>query len=292
MRALKEYSKAILFDYSYKYFYGDGYGKDYRILNLGKKTFSDEQTKTLLLANAMAFYEQLILYQQLAPQLKEYNIEKPLWIFVGSKVQSEASDVLTVIRFLNWLLNTNKTEIARQIQDLLNGQSGISADSKDVFAPRYPERNFAYFRENKTPPQDIYNGILNSIFYAPPEITSHKLYLIDLKEAEGEIGLKTATSEKYFGVINVGDKPGFLKLFDQDPNITVQKAAIGKSLFDDINEPNSTINMLIGSKKFVEGWNSWRVSTMSLLYIGKGAGPQIIQLFGRGVRLKGKSLGF
>lgn len=30
---------------------------------------------------------------------------------------------------------------------------------------------------------------------------------------------------------------------------------------------------------------------MSLLYIGKGAGSQIIQLFGRGVRLKGKNLG-
>jgi hypothetical protein len=29
-----EYGKAILFDYSYRYFYGDGFGKDFRILNL------------------------------------------------------------------------------------------------------------------------------------------------------------------------------------------------------------------------------------------------------------------
>ncbi|WP_287155753.1 hypothetical protein, partial [Candidatus Solincola tengchongensis] len=29
-----EYGKAIVFDYSYKYFYGDGFGKDFRILNL------------------------------------------------------------------------------------------------------------------------------------------------------------------------------------------------------------------------------------------------------------------
>jgi hypothetical protein len=29
---------------------------------------------------------------------------------------------------------------------------------------------------------------------------------------------------------------------------------------------------------------------MGLLNIGKGEGPQIIQLFGRGVRLKGKNL--
>ena len=30
----QQYAKCILFDYSYKYFYRDGFGKDYRILNL------------------------------------------------------------------------------------------------------------------------------------------------------------------------------------------------------------------------------------------------------------------
>jgi hypothetical protein len=45
--------------------------------------------------------------------------------------------------------------------------------------------------------------------------------------------------------------------------------------------------LLIGSKKFTEGWSSWRVSTMGLMNVGKGEGAQIIQLFGRGVRLKG-----
>lgn len=32
--ALEEYGKSIIMDYSYKYFYSDGYGKDYRIYNL------------------------------------------------------------------------------------------------------------------------------------------------------------------------------------------------------------------------------------------------------------------
>ena len=31
---IEEYGKAIAFDYSYRYFYGDGYGKDFTILNL------------------------------------------------------------------------------------------------------------------------------------------------------------------------------------------------------------------------------------------------------------------
>ena len=48
--------------------------------------------------------------------------------------------------------------------------------------------------------------------------------------------------------------------------------------------------MLIGSKKFTEGWSSWRVSTMGLMNVGRGEGAQIIQLFGRGVRLKGVAM--
>ena len=50
------------------------------------------------------------------------------------------------------------------------------------------------------------------------------------------------------------------------------------------------MNLLIGSKKFTEGWNSWRVSTMALMNVGATEGSQIIQLFGRGVRLQGYDL--
>src|SRR5580704_17731885 len=57
--------------------------------------------------------------------------------------------------------------------------------------------------------------------------------------------------------------------------------------FHEINKPHSTVNLLIGSKKFTEGWNSWRVRTMGLMNVGQTEGSQIIQLFGRGVRLKG-----
>ena len=234
--SFKEYSKAIIFDYSYKYFYVDGYGKDFRLINLGKKEFDEKQTKTLLLANTIAFYEQLVQYQKAAPYTKEYNIEKPLWIFIGSKVQSEASDVNKVVQYLNWLLNEKKAVITQRIEDILRGQSGITVNNNDVFAPRQPERNFCYFREKKISAQEIYDGIFREIFYASPEDSGHRLRLVDLREAEGEIGLKAGTSEKYFAVINIGDRRDFIKLLDdKSKDITTQRAAISKSLFQDIN---------------------------------------------------------
>ena len=46
--------------------------------------------------------------------------------------------------------------------------------------------------------------------------------------------------------------------------------------------------MLIGSRKFAEGWNSYRLSVIDLINLGSAKGNLIIQIFGRGVRLRGK----
>ncbi len=67
----------------------------------------------------------------------------------------------------------------------------------------------------------------------------------------------------------------------------MESEAIRGSLFSEINRPGSAVNVLIGAKKFTEGWNSWRVSAMGLLNVGRSEGSEIVQMFGRGVRLKG-----
>ena len=92
-----------------------------------------------------------------------------------------------------------------------------------------------------------------------------------------------------FGVINVGDDAKLVELCGQH-GIATSEPHFAGSLFRGINEGGSTVNLLIGSKKFTEGWSSWRVSTMGLMNVGQGEGTQIIQLFGRGVRLKGYAI--
>ncbi len=76
-------------------------------------------------------------------------------------------------------------------------------------------------------------------------------------------------------------------MLEDDTDIVTTEQSVSYSLFDTINSDNSNIRLLIGAKKFSEGWNSWRVSSMGLINVGKKEGSQIIQLFGRGVRLKG-----
>jgi hypothetical protein len=289
--AFREYSQAILFDYSYKYFYGDGYGKDFRILNVSTKKFATTDIKTIQLANLISFYEQILLQEKLEDAIKDYNIEKPLWIFVGSKVNEATSDVLEIVKFLNWFLTENENVVKSLMKKILDGNTGIlDPEKRDVFAPRYPERNFPYLRSEKMTPEKIYDGTLNRIFHISSKASTKKLRLINLKKTEGEIGLKAGASEKQFGVINIGNRSSFIKLIEEKaPEISIENDVTEQSLFDKINETKTSLNMLIGAKKFIEGWNSWRVSSMCLLNIGKREGTQIIQLFGRGVRLKGKN---
>ncbi len=69
--------------------------------------------------------------------------------------------------------------------------------------------------------------------------------------------------------------------------LTVSDSDFSAAMFASVKDSTSPVNLLIGSKKFVEGWDCWRVSTMGLMHVGRSEGSQIIQLFGRGVRLKG-----
>ena len=76
---MKEYGQAIIFDYSYAHFYGDGYGKDFRVLNL--EDSDPDKAHELLVGGLLAFYQQLYLYQQNMASYRPYNIEKPSGCF-------------------------------------------------------------------------------------------------------------------------------------------------------------------------------------------------------------------
>jgi superfamily II DNA or RNA helicase len=275
---LEEYAKAIIFDYSYKYFYTDGYGKDFYVYNIREDAYSKTQRDLLLIAGLLSFFEQLEIFEKYKEEFRKYNIEKPLWVFVGSKVTSNGieSDVVKVVQFLAKMIN-DEEYLKENIKKIIEGKSGlINSEGNDILKGK-----FEFIRN--------YNiDILLEKIYQKVFGGKGKLELYEIKNADGEIGLKASTAEKYFGVINIGDVNKLKKLISES-NIEVKEDYFNKSLFFGINEDDSYINILIGSKKFIEGWNSWRVSNMGLINMGKGEGPQIIQLFGRGIRLKGNN---
>lgn len=279
-RALTDtYAKSILFDYSYRYFYGDGFGKDYQILNLDEGTQANH-LDVYLVACLLAFFQQQRLFKEQGFAFRPFNIDKPLWIFVGGSVTKtlasrDASDIIEILKFLSRYVSDRSGSIER-IERVLN-QGLVTAGGKNLFAGR-----FTYLNTIGLSATQVFDETLAILFNAAG---GGALHVENLKGATGEIALRVGDNEP-FGVINVGDDAKLIKLCE-DNGIATQDSEFAGSLFHGINTPQSTVNLLIGSKKFTEGWNSWRVSTMGLMNVGQTEGSQIIQLFGRGVRLKG-----
>lgn len=272
------YAKAVLIDYSYKYFYADGYGKESLILNLDDKGY-DEHGDLYFTACLLSFYQQLWLWDTHSDKIRDFNIEKPLWVFVGNTVADPDSDILQVIKFLAWFLN-HPGEATKWIADLVADKARLlDPKGNDIFAGRFSP---LMQRDAAT----IYDDILKRLFNADAR---QRLKLVNLKNSKGELALRVGSFDP-FGLINIGDDSGFFKNAEDSSDFDTEADDFGTGLFGTINQKDSKLNILIGSRKFTEGWSSWRVSTMGLLNMGQGEGSQIIQLFGRGVRLKGRGM--
>ncbi len=280
---MQEYAKSILFDYSYKYFYEDGYGKDYQILNL--KEDDNDYRNIYLTANLVSFFQQQLIFKEKGNQLRDFLLHKPLWVFVGGRVNAvrtergkDVSDVLEIIYFLTAFLKHPQNSI-KNIDSILQNKAGlVDKNGFSIF-----ETSFSYIIDKNISAEDVFTGI-NELVFNNTALGAN-LYLDDLKGSDGELGLRVGEAD-YFGVINVGDERRLYNLADAN-EVLVGERDFSSSLFKKINDEDSSINLLIGSKKFTEGWSSWRVSSMGLMNVGKSEGSQIIQLFGRGVRLKG-----
>lgn len=289
------YAKAILFDYSYRYFYEDGYGKDYRIFNL-PRTFAELEF-SYLTACLLSFYQQFKLFEDKQVDYAPYNIEKPLWVFVGSSVtkatgtnaeKATVSDVGKILAFIAKFLK-DETVSSAEINHILTGnaeQTGLlDENGSDIFAGGFLYLQELMLREGWKP-SDLFRDILDKLFQNK---AGGELSIARIKGDDNEIMLRVGQADQPFGLINVGDASGLVShIAEQNfDHVEVLESEFSEAMFGQINLSSSPLNLLIGSKRFVEGWDCWRVSTLGLMHVGKSEGAQIIQLFGRGVRLKG-----
>ncbi|MYH01741.1 MAG: hypothetical protein F4142_04015 [Nitrospira sp. SB0675_bin_23] len=281
------YGKCLLFDYSYRWFHEDGYGKDYVISNL-PQGMEDMNRDVYLLGCLLTFYQQCHIWRDKLGAWTDFNVTKPLWVFLGKTVTGTGkadwetqSDVVSILKFLAWVLADGDATRA-MIGQLLDGQSGLTDESgRDYFRDR-----FTYLSEHVSArgTEDLYADLCATLFHGLGQ-----LHVVYLTAGEGELHLHAGDGPA-FGVVNVGDSAALYKLLTEQatPHVVVSReAGFVERLFADVDRSDSPVNIVIGARRFIAGWNSWRVATMGLMHVGVGEGPEIIQMFGRGVRLKG-----
>ena len=240
-----EYGKAIAFDYSYRYFYGDGYGKNFRILNVRQ----DEapQTDTLLLGNLLSFYEQRRYFKENMEAVRAYGLELPLWTFVGGKVNAKKrSDILNVICFLHRFLKNDGNWAILTIGKILDGDSGLRGERNiDVFHDRLSTlKNLGISSEQ------LYEDILKEVFHTA---SSGALQLCSVPNASDELALKT-TLGPVFGLIYIGETSAFKNLVKEDGvDIDIDtEDVLTESFFRDINKPIVKSTFLLVPKSLLK----------------------------------------
>ena len=282
---LHAYAKSVLFDYPYREFHEDGYGKDYSIVNLPEGV-QDQNSDIYLLGCLLTFYRQLHIWKEHGRAWRDYNLSRPLWAFLGKTVLGSSkaahatrSDVERILDFFGRFL-AERSRMERMIEALLEGNSGLVGDSGDDWFARQLGS-----LAGETP-SAIYANVCETLFYGHGQL--HVEYLT---HGEGELHLRSADNP-VFGVVNVGDAAGLHQRLAaaERPHLKIERNLIAAPLFSDVDREDSTVNVVIGARRFIAGWNSWRVSTMGLMHVGVGEGPEIVQMFGRGVRLKGWNL--
>lgn len=250
----KDYEKSIIYDYNYNLFYKDGYGKDYYFQQVGddvlEKSFDDNLHRNLSVIN-----EKIDLWHHIDYSVQKdifkasQHPDKPLIAFMGNTVNNKDKSA------------KNEDPEVSDITNIVNFLANLTDEQKATYKYLFNEE---------------YTG---------------KLTLTRNPETDDEILLSYGNGG-YWGIVNVGNGAKFINDLENEnviknPRDKVIVSNIERYSFKNIDSQNSPINVLIGSRKFAEGWNCFRVSVIGLINLGSSKGNKIIQIFGRGVRIKG-----
>lgn len=286
--AFDRYAKSVIFDYAYDRFHQDRYGKDFwhvRVQSQGDaEATAQRQTMTAAL---LSFWYQVSSYRandtkSLAAELG-LQVAAPLWVLLGLSVigsqknegdKQQTSDVIDVLSYLSQILQTPNELAASiaQIQSAVTGGAEILADAVKKQVVGWGSEELAV-------------RVLADCFGWQQ---GDKPVLRVIKAATGELGMGLLRGDTlhYYGVVNVGDASG-LKRKLEECKLAVDDDVLTSSLFVRLDDANSGLNVLIGSRRFAEGWDNYRASSLTLLRLGQGEGSLIIQMFGRVVRFSG-----
>lgn len=262
---VRDYEEQIVYDYNYYRFFKDGYGKDYALQSLSDDRFADagKSEAPFFAATFDSLQDKLLAHQRLSvsqaqgagelPFTGQFS-HRPLLAFMGNTVEDPknegkgADEVSDIRKLLVWLARLTQAE------------------------------------------RESYSSVFNGHWLG-------KLTLTRCPGVNDEIWLSWGEDE-YWGLINVGNGDKFFSDCEEHPQlrhdngdslITLRKAPIvnNRYHFTSVDDSTSPINVLVGSRKFAEGWNCYRVSIIGLINLGSSKGNKIIQIFGRGVRLLG-----
>jgi hypothetical protein len=266
-------------------FIRSGYGKHISILRQENRAFRDkedynnEEKQRLVLQSLLSLVYVARTHEKLEQTAGEKLFHRPLMLALVNSVNTQDSDLKL---FFTELRKIGKGQITPQAftaaktilkKELNSGLKYFHEDDK-TFA-----LDEALFDGLK--PKDIYKYIFNADRKGEIEVL-----IRPSNNQELAFRLKTSTTGSPFALIKIGQTAEWLKNFLVGYDVI--QGFEDESFFTGINQGESEINLLMGSRSFYEGWDSNRPNVITFINIGMAAEAQkfILQSVGRGVRIE------
>lgn len=277
-----------VFNFNLEKFINAGYGKHLKVTQQEFKNFkpkdkketekfqfTDEEKQNIVLKSliALAVIKKTKLQVDTVRSGMYHN---PLMLTIANTVNTVDADLKLFFQALAYIAGSSEIDITRAKQELL-----------------------AELRDDKFRSFEFRSGIVNdNVLSVLSGISFHDIKLLIFNssgtgsieviecEAKDELAFQLSTANgKPFALLKASEATKW------NDNIlegfVTSKEVVSKSFFDDLNSPESTINILLGSRIFSEGWDSNRPNVINFINIGVSEAQKfVLQAIGRGVRVE------
>lgn len=277
-----------VFNFNLSEYVRAGYGKHIAILKQEMRAFRDnedytgeEKRKVVLKALLMLAY---VHKAQKAVQdsVGDGLYHRPLMLVLVNSVNTEDADLELFFRELERIARERVSEELWQ-----TAKNELWQELQGNLAFVFEENERLRVSQDAWQALDMAD-VLQHVFNAP----SHGAIEVLVRPSNRqEMAFKLKTSDRPFALVKIGDISTWLK--EKLSGYEVVERFEDESYFARLNQDDSDITILMGSRTFYEGWDSNRPNVICYINIGVGEDAQkfILQSVGRGVRiepLKGK----
>lgn len=270
-----------VYNYNVKKFTGeDKYGKNVLLSNqeLDKVTddeddLEEESKRKIVLKSLITLTSQKMAKNEL-DELEQFDYHEPLLTAFVNSVNTTDSDLDMFFDEMEKIAKEEDKDIFERARQELENE--INKKKRYVYSEKEdPE----WVRIDQIDKQDVLNHVFNSETHSNIELR----YSSDNKK---EVVFKMKSSSEPFALVKIGSGSDWIKRKRKEHN-AVEDFDFG-SYFEQLESKGQSINILLGSRSFYEGWDVNRPNVMMFINLGVSTDSQkfIMQSLGRGLRIE------
>ena len=266
------------FNFNLEKFINEGYGKNI-LISKSNYVFKNKQDDFSIDDKQKQVLKSFIIYTLVKQSHKIGVYHKPLMVSLVNSVQKTDKTMNSDLAlFCSYMLKIAQHETAIEPE--------FEKAKKELIEEFQGEQPYYFGTENIALPVEKIQAItledIRRQSFNSPTIGRLEYY----EGIKGkEIVFKLASANEPFALIRIGETEPFIKNYLQ--GYTQLSSYISRNWFSNINEESSSINILLGSRSFYEGWDSNRPNIINMINIGSSDAKKFIpQSIGRGIRIQ------